>query len=153
MPYYVHLHSGRKTVSTGFHDLTHLRQLYKVECCHFSKWRRVLKIDNNTPLPHAIMGNATDWPGVHLSDQLHCLHSKTGNTSRHRDHEIERCRKVNEVVLAAVFKATNYCYVYLEGALLKPNMVTALHIPQNVSSIVRRASCHCCFRVGRTGNC
>src|SRR5699024_762858 len=40
-------------------------------------------------------------------------------------HDIERCQKVTETVLAAVYKALNDHHVFLEGTLLKPNMVTA----------------------------
>lgn len=40
------------------------------------------------------------------------------------DHNLERCQKVTETVLAAVYKALNDHHVYLEGTLLKPNMVT-----------------------------
>lgn len=38
---------------------------------------------------------------------------------------MERAQKVTETVLAAVYKALNDHHVYLEGTLLKPNMVTA----------------------------
>ena len=40
-------------------------------------------------------------------------------------HDLERCQKVTEKVLAAVYKALSDHNVYLEGTLLKPNMVTA----------------------------
>lgn len=40
------------------------------------------------------------------------------------DHDLERCQKVSETVLAAVYKALNDHHVYLEGTILKPNMVT-----------------------------
>jgi len=40
------------------------------------------------------------------------------------DHSIEVCQKVTERVLAAVFKALNENNIFLEGCLLKPNMVT-----------------------------
>lgn len=41
------------------------------------------------------------------------------------DHDVERCQKVTEKVLAAVYKALSDHNVYLEGTLLKPNMVTS----------------------------
>lgn len=41
------------------------------------------------------------------------------------DHDLETCQLVTEKVLAAVYKALNDHHVYLEGTLLKPNMVTA----------------------------
>ena len=40
------------------------------------------------------------------------------------DHDLERCQKVSEKVLAAVYKALSDHNVFLEGTLLKPNMVT-----------------------------
>jgi len=41
------------------------------------------------------------------------------------DHDLERAQKVTETVLAFVYKALNDHHVFLEGTLLKPNMVTA----------------------------
>jgi Fructose-bisphosphate aldolase class-I len=41
------------------------------------------------------------------------------------DHDLDRCQKVTEVVLAAVYKALSDHHVFLEGTLLKPNMCTA----------------------------
>merc|ERR1712039_278239 len=38
-------------------------------------------------------------------------------------HDIHYCRKMTEKVLAAQFKALNDHHVYLEGAVLKPNMI------------------------------
>merc|ERR1712187_815428 len=38
-------------------------------------------------------------------------------------HDIQYCQKMTEKVLAAQFKALSLHHVYLEGAVLKPNMV------------------------------
>lgn len=43
------------------------------------------------------------------------------------EHEIEVCQKVTELALAYVYKALADHHVFLEGTLLKPNMVTAGH--------------------------
>uniref|UniRef100_A0A8V0WZE9 Fructose-bisphosphate aldolase n=1 Tax=Gallus gallus TaxID=9031 RepID=A0A8V0WZE9_CHICK len=43
------------------------------------------------------------------------------------DHDLKRCQYVTEKVLAAVYKALSDHHIYLEGTLLKPNMVTAGH--------------------------
>lgn len=40
------------------------------------------------------------------------------------DHDLDRCLKVTEQTLAYVYKALADHHVYLEGTLLKPNMVT-----------------------------
>merc|ERR1711876_66477 len=39
------------------------------------------------------------------------------------NHDIHYCQKMTEKVLAAQFKALSDHHVYLEGAVLKPNMV------------------------------
>ncbi|XP_010131735.1 PREDICTED: fructose-bisphosphate aldolase C-like, partial [Buceros rhinoceros silvestris] len=39
------------------------------------------------------------------------------------DHDLKRCQYVTEKVLAAVYKALSDHHVYLEGTLLKPNML------------------------------
>ena len=41
------------------------------------------------------------------------------------DHSLERCQTVTEAVLSATYKALVDHHIYLEGTLLKPNMVTA----------------------------
>lgn len=40
------------------------------------------------------------------------------------DHDLETARRVTEEVLAFVFKALADHHVFLEGILLKPNMIT-----------------------------
>lgn len=40
------------------------------------------------------------------------------------DHDLARTQKVTETVLAYTYKALNDHHVFLEGTLLKPNMVT-----------------------------
>jgi fructose-bisphosphate aldolase, class I len=41
------------------------------------------------------------------------------------DHDLETCQRVTEKVLAATYKALSDHHIFLEGTLLKPNMVTA----------------------------
>jgi fructose-bisphosphate aldolase, class I len=41
------------------------------------------------------------------------------------DHDLEKCQEVTERVLAYVYKALSDHHIFLEGTLLKPNMVTA----------------------------
>ncbi len=38
---------------------------------------------------------------------------------------METCQRVTEKVLAATYKALSEHHIFLEGTLLKPNMVTA----------------------------
>jgi fructose-bisphosphate aldolase class I len=40
------------------------------------------------------------------------------------EHDLARCQKVTELALAYTYKALADHHVFLEGTLLKPNMVT-----------------------------
>jgi len=93
--------------------------------CRFAKWRAVLKIGEGTPSEEAIQANATGLADYALICQQNGLVPivepeilPDGN------HDVVTSQKVTERVLAAVFKALNDKGVLLEGALLKPNMVT-----------------------------
>lgn len=61
------------------------------------------------------------------------------------DHDLDRAQKVTETVLAFVYKALNDHHVFLEGTLLKPNMVTAgqscpkKYTPEEVAKVLKLA--------------
>jgi fructose-bisphosphate aldolase class I len=99
---------------------------YKKDGCDFAKWRCVLKIGKNTPSYQAILENANvlaRYASICQSQGI--VPIVEPEILPDGDHDITRCRKVSEVVLAAVYKALSDHHVYLEGTLLKPNMVTA----------------------------
>ena len=48
-------------------------------------------------------------------------------------HSIERSAEVTERVLAAQYKALSFHHVFLEGTLLKPNMVRAAAPPPSLT--------------------
>lgn len=99
---------------------------YKKDGCDFAKWRCVLKIGKNTPSYQAILENANvlaRYASICQSQRI--VPIVEPEILPDGDHDIERCQKVTEVVLAAVYKALSDHHVYLEGTLLKPNMVTA----------------------------
>jgi fructose-bisphosphate aldolase, class I len=51
------------------------------------------------------------------------------------DHDLETCQAITEKVLAAQYKALSDHHVFLEGTLLKPNMVTpGFSCPKKYSS-------------------
>ncbi|XP_035206482.1 fructose-bisphosphate aldolase-like isoform X2 [Stegodyphus dumicola] len=114
-----------ESTTQGLDDLATRCQEYHKLGCRFAKWRCVLKIRNNTPSPLAILENAN----VLARYATEC--QKAGivpivepEILPDGDHDLERCQKVTEKVLAAVYKALSDHHVYLEGTLLKPNMVT-----------------------------
>jgi fructose-bisphosphate aldolase class I len=99
---------------------------YKKDGCDFAKWRCVLKIGKNTPSYQAILENANvlaRYASICQSQGI--VPIVEPEILPDGDHDLERCQKVSEVVLAAVYKALSDHHVYLEGTLLKPNMVTA----------------------------
>merc|ERR1719384_1624686 len=109
----------------GLDDLDKRCQQYKADGCQFAKWRSVLTIGENTPSYQAIMENAN----VLARSAATCKAAGIVPIVEPEvlcdgEHSLERCQKVTEKVLAAVYKALSDHHVYLEGTLLKPNMVT-----------------------------
>ncbi|EDW15721.1 fructose-bisphosphate aldolase [Drosophila mojavensis] len=110
----------------GLDDL-HLRcAQYKKDGCDFAKWRSVIKIDRNTPSYQAIMENANvlaRYATICQSQRM--VPIVEPEVLMVGEHDLDRCQKVTEAVLAAVFKSMNDHHVYLEGLILSPSMVTA----------------------------
>lgn len=55
------------------------------------------------------------------------------------DHDLDRAQKVTETVLAATYKALNDHHVFLEGTLLKPNMVTISYLHKTLQQTNSRS--------------
>merc|ERR1712168_430384 len=109
----------------GLDDLDVRCRQYKADGCQFAKWRSVLKIGKNIPSYQAIMENANVLARSAATCQAAGLVPIVEpEVLCDGDHTLERCQKVTETVLAAVYKALSDHHVYLEGTLLKPNMVT-----------------------------
>jgi len=109
----------------GLDDLDKRCQQYKADGCQFAKWRSVLTIGENTPSYQAILENANVLARYAATCQAAGLVPIVEpEVLCDGDHSLDRCQKVTETVLAAVYKALNDHHVYLEGTLLKPNMVT-----------------------------
>jgi len=109
----------------GLDDLDVRCRQYKADGCQFAKWRSVLRIGPNTPSPLAIQENANVLARYAATCQAAGLVPIVEpEVLCDGEHSLERCMKVTEKVLAAVYKALSDHHVYLEGTLLKPNMVT-----------------------------
>jgi len=109
----------------GLDDLDKRCKKYKADGCQFAKWRCVLTIGKNTPSYQAILENANVLARYAATCQAAGLVPIVEpEVLCDGDHSLDRCQKVTETVLAAVYKALNDHHVYLEGSLLKPNMVT-----------------------------
>lgn len=117
---------GPETTTQGLDDLAKRCEQYKKDGCQFAKWRSVLKIGKNTPSYQAILENANvlaRYASICQSQRI--VPIVEPEILPDGDHDLERSQKVTETVLAAVYKALNDHHVFIEGTLLKPNMVTA----------------------------
>ena len=88
-------------------------------------YKCVLKISTNTPSPLAILENANvlaRYASICQANRI--VPIVEPEILCDGEHNLERCQKVTETVLAAVYKALNDHHIFLEGTLLKPNMVT-----------------------------
>jgi len=118
---------GHPEVATrGLDDLQQrCKQAYD-KGARFAKWRNVLQLDPEKGLPSDLS----------IADTVHTLARYASICQSEKlvpivepeivpngKHDIYYCAKMTEKVLAAQFKALKDHHVYLEGAVLKPNMV------------------------------
>jgi len=98
---------------------------FKKDGAQFAKWRNVLHIGPNVPSHVAMMENANVLARyASICQQNGLVPIVEPEVLSDGDHDIERCQKVTELVLAYQYKALADYHVFLEGTLLKPNMVT-----------------------------
>lgn len=118
--------SEGETTTQGLDGLAERCAQYKKDGCHFAKWRCVLKIGKNTPSYLGMLENANVLARyASICQQNGLVPIVEPEVLPDGDHDLDRAQKVTETVLAFVYKALNDHHVYLEGTLLKPNMVTA----------------------------
>ncbi|CAG9821380.1 unnamed protein product [Phaedon cochleariae] len=118
--------SQDECTTQGLDDLAKRCAQYKKDGCHFAKWRCVLKINEHTPSLLALEENANvlaRYASICQANRI--VPIVEPEILPDGPHDLERCQKVTETVLAFVYKALADHNVYLEGTLLKPNMVTA----------------------------
>ncbi|XP_026106194.1 aldolase a, fructose-bisphosphate, a [Carassius auratus] len=117
-----------ETTTQGLDGLYERCAQYKKDGADFAKWRCVLKITPTTPSRLAIIENANVLARYASICQMHgIVPIVEPEILPDGEHDLKRCQYVTEKVLAAVYKALSDHHVYLEGTLLKPNMVTAGH--------------------------
>uniref|UniRef100_A0A2K5XZW6 Fructose-bisphosphate aldolase n=1 Tax=Mandrillus leucophaeus TaxID=9568 RepID=A0A2K5XZW6_MANLE len=102
--------TNKETTIQGLDGLSERCAQYKKDGVDFGKWRAVLRIADQCPSSLAIQENANALARyASICQQFYLVGPLVLQ------------------VLAAVYKALNDHHVYLEGTLLKPNMVTAGH--------------------------
>merc|ERR1719437_119145 len=118
---------GHPEVSTkGLDDLQERAAEAYAKGARFAKWRNVLQLDPEKGLPSdlAIMDTVhtlARYASICQSERL--VPIVEPEIVPNGSHDIYYCAKMTEKVLAAQFKALSDHHVYLEGCLLKPNMV------------------------------
>ncbi|KAL8574240.1 hypothetical protein ACOMHN_065783 [Nucella lapillus] len=99
---------------------------YKKQGAQFAKWRCVLKITKNTPSYQAMIENANVLARyASICQQNGLVPIVEPEVLPDGEHELQVAQKVTEQVLAFQYKALADHHIFLEGTLLKPNMVTA----------------------------
>lgn len=115
-----------ETTTQGLDDLDARCAKYKKDGADFAKWRCALKIGKNQPSPLAILENANVLARyASICQQNGIVPIVEPEILPDGEHDLETCQAITEKVLAAVYKALSDHHIYLEGTLLKPNMVTA----------------------------
>ncbi|XP_011498335.1 PREDICTED: fructose-bisphosphate aldolase [Ceratosolen solmsi marchali] len=112
----------------GLDDLQARCIQYKKDGCQFAKWRCVLKIKKGCPSKLAILENANVLARyASICQSARIVPIVEPEILPDGSHDIHKCQQVTEEVLSAVYKALADHNVYLEGTILKPNMVTPGH--------------------------
>lgn len=110
----------------GLDGLSERCAQYKKDGAQFAKWRCVLKIQQYTPSYQAMLENANVLARyASICQQNGLVPIVEPEVLPDGEHDLETAQKVTEQVLAFTYKALADHHVYLEGTLLKPNMVTA----------------------------
>ena len=118
------LGTNEETTTQGLDGMAERCKEYYDGGCRFAKWRCVLKIGAGRPSQLAIIENANVLARYASICQLNGLCPIVEpEILTDGDHTLEECMATSEKVLAAVYKALSDHNVYLEGTLLKPNMV------------------------------
>ncbi|CAE7217442.1 FBA3 [Symbiodinium natans] len=142
---------GHPEVATlGLDDLQQrCAQAYK-EGARFAKWRNVLQLDPMKGLPSNLSINDT----VHTLARYASICQSEGlvpivepEIVPNGSHDIFYCAEVTNKVLKAQFRALAAHHVYLEGAVLKPNMVkNGLEGPKASAETIATLTCQTLLR-------
>lgn len=113
-----------ETTTQGLDGLAERCKEYYDGGARFAKWRCVLKIGNGRPTELAVNENANVLARYASICQLNGLCPIVEpEILTDGNHDLQACIDASERTLAAVYKALSDHHVYLEGTLLKPNMV------------------------------
>jgi fructose-bisphosphate aldolase class I len=115
-----------ETITEGLDGLRErLAEYYKLGA-RFAKWRAVIDIGSGIPSRYAIDANAEALARyAALCQEASIVPIVEPEVLMDGGHTIERCEEVTNTVLDRVFSHLFAARVFLEGMVLKPNMVIA----------------------------
>jgi fructose-bisphosphate aldolase class I len=113
-----------ETITEGLDGLRERLIEYRKLGARFAKWRAVIDIGPALPTPYGIRANAHALARyAALCQENDIVPIVEPEVLMDGDHSIERCEEVSSVVLERVFHELAGHRVFLEGMVLKPNMV------------------------------
>lgn len=111
-------------ITEGLDGLSQRLNEYRNLGAKFAKWRAVIKINQDLPTQYCIESNAYVLARyASLSQEAEIVPVIEPEVLMDGDHDISVCEKVTSLVLKSVFSQLYNHRVYIEGILLKPNMV------------------------------
>jgi len=120
--------TDEETATQGLDGLAARCAEYYKAGARFAKWRAALKIGKGCPSELAIAENAHGLARYAIICQENGLVPIVEpEVMMDGSHSLEECAIATERVLAGVVKVLHDNHVFLEGSLLKPNMVTPGH--------------------------
>lgn len=134
------LGTNDENTTQGLDELGKRCKNYYENGARFAKWRCVLKIGDGRPSQLAILENANVLARYASTCQQNSIVPIVEpEILTDGSHTLEACIEASQRTLAAVYKALHDHNVYLEGTLLKPNMVlpgydcTTKYTPEQVA--------------------
>ncbi len=113
-----------ETITEGLDGLRGRLSEYRQLGARFAKWRAVIDIAPGIPTSFAVKANAHALARyAALCQENDIVPIVEPEVLMDGDHSIERCEEVTDSVLSTVFRQLHEHRIYLEGMVLKPNMV------------------------------
>jgi fructose-bisphosphate aldolase class I len=115
----------KETITEGLDGLRERLVEYAKLGARFAKWRAVLRIGLNIPTKPCIDANAHALARyAALCQEIGLVPIVEPEVLMVGDHDIDQCEITTTAVLQSVFSELHKQRVFIEGVLLKPNMVT-----------------------------
>jgi fructose-bisphosphate aldolase class I len=115
-----------ETITEGLDGLAARLKDYYDLGARFAKWRAVIDIGDGIPTDYAVKANAHALARyAALCQEADIVPIVEPEVLMDGAHDLDRCYDVTEFVLRTVFDELFSARVFLEGSVLKPNMVIA----------------------------